>query len=98
MLENYEPVTESGCWIWMGSTTQKGYGDIKYDKKHHRAHRLSYELHNGAIEDGLMVCHSCDTPSCINPEHLFMGTAQDNTDDMVKKGRQNFYNRYIELG
>jgi len=94
MLDNYEIVTESGCWIWMGATTKKGYGDIKYkaDKKasHHRAHRLAYELHKGEIPKGMLVCHTCDIPGCINPSHLFVGTAQDNTDDMIKKGRQNF--------
>lgn len=70
-----------------------GYGDIQYynedrRKRHYRAHRLSYEIANNVIlTKEQLVCHSCDTPACINPKHLFVGTNQDNCDDKMKKGR-----------
>jgi HNH endonuclease len=83
---------ENGCWIFAGYKDKKGYGHIGIaaegsDKKRVRAHRLSYSLFVGEIPDGMMICHRCDTPSCINPDHLFVGTAQDNTDDMFSKNR-----------
>lgn len=87
-MGNYQPVTESGCWLWMGRTSG-GYGvaplGARGVKKY--AHRLFYEIHNGPIEDGMVICHKCDTPSCVNPDHLFLGTVQDNNNDRKKKGR-----------
>lgn len=82
---------ENGCIHWMGYSDRDGYGilQIQFEtkKKPVRAHRLSYEQKNGPIENGLWVLHKCDKPSCINPDHLFVGTAKDNVQDMMKKGR-----------
>lgn len=84
------PEPNSGCLLWMGNSEfNRGYGALysSADKKMVAAHRLSYKLNKGHIPAGLCVCHSCDVTACINPEHLFLGTTQDNTADMVKKGR-----------
>ena len=84
---NFE-VQESGCWFWLGTLDKYGYGQIKVGKKTFKAHRYSYEIHYGPFDKTLHVCHHCDQPSCINPEHLFLGTAKDNAIDRANKGRQ----------
>lgn len=80
------------CWLWRGTRSPKGYGDlmIKSNGKWQprRAHRISWELHYGPIPTGMFCCHHCDTPGCVNPEHLFLGTPKDNTSDMIQKGRR----------
>lgn len=81
---------ESGCWLWTGSKLKrKGreYGQIRVNGKTSKAHAVSYKIHKGEIPKGLWVLHSCDNPSCVNPEHLWLGTAKDNTADMYEKGR-----------
>lgn len=84
--EKYLICPMSGCWIWTAST-KGGYGCIGVGEKTVRAHRLSWELHNSPIPEGMHVCHTCDVRCCVNPDHLFLGTQKDNMDDMVTKGR-----------
>lgn len=79
-----------GCWNWKGPHNDKGYGQINAEKKTSYAHRFSWILHNGPITNGLIVCHHCDNPSCVRPDHLFLGTHKDNNADMLSKHRENF--------
>lgn len=74
------------CWIYKAAPSQT-YGVFKIRGNWFKAHRLSYEIHFGPITEDMFVCHHCDTPRCVNPSHLFLGTAKDNSQDMVKKGR-----------
>jgi hypothetical protein len=78
----------SGCWIWQGSIDKDGYGNFSIGKRSCKAHRVSWALANGKEPGGLLVCHACDTPACIHPQHLFLGTTQDNIADKMAKGRQ----------
>ena len=85
----FNVVNVNGCWIWQRSKDKDGYGYIKAKgiRSAYKAHRLSYKIFNGEITDGLFVCHKCDNPSCCNPEHLFLGTAQENKHDSIIKDR-----------
>ncbi len=83
---------DNDCWVWMASINRKGYGNFyistgNSEERHTLAHRFSWEDSYGLIPDGMYVCHKCDNPSCVNPSHLFLGTNQDNMDDMKRKGR-----------
>lgn len=73
----------SGCWIWLRALNANGYGTLKRKL----AHRFSWELHNGVIPEGKIIMHSCDVKSCVNPDHLSIGTKKENTQDMMRKGR-----------
>lgn len=85
--------SDEGCWIWMAYCDGDGYGvtsDTSGEGKGRtvQAHQRAYELFVGEIPNGLCVCHRCDTPACVNPNHLFLGTQQDNQQDKIAKGRQ----------
>ena len=75
------------CWPWTTSKDKHGYGRVWEGKRYTRAHRRAHELENGAIPDGIIVCHSCDNPRCCNPAHLWLGTHADNAADRDTKGR-----------
>lgn len=80
---------KNGCWEWQLSKHRQGYGNIMYKGKACLAHRISYHVFKGNVPINMLVCHKCDNPSCINPEHLFLGTQSDNVKDMYNKNRRN---------
>lgn len=88
----YVMIPEAGCWIWTGpDKNQFGHGAFKLGARNtavEYAHRVAWKLYVGPIPSGMRVLHRCDCPACVNPHHLFLGTAQDNSDDMVAKNRQ----------
>lgn len=83
------PEPNSGCWLWTSTVNRTGYGrfDCTTSGTRKLAHRQSWTIHRGPIPDGMWVLHKCDTPSCINPDHLFLGNNRDNMLDMIRKGR-----------
>jgi hypothetical protein len=84
------PEPNSGCWLWTGSPVGIGYGRIRANGRHWLAHRASWRVHRGRIPRGRCVLHRCDTPACVNPDHLFLGSLKDNAQDALRKGR-NFF-------
>lgn len=86
--ERFEHYTEKsdGCWLWVGANFGR-YGAFYADKRTMGAHQYAYRQTHGEIPKGMFVCHRCDTPLCVNPAHLFLGTPLDNTSDMITKGR-----------
>lgn len=80
--------SDEECWEWLGAKISTGYGHMWIGNGYEYMHRYSYIIHFGNIPDGLHVCHTCDNPSCVNPSHLFLGTAKDNAIDREKKGRR----------
>jgi hypothetical protein len=90
----YVPEPNSGCWLWTGFDNGKGYGLLsirnRAKREHYNllAHRVSWVLHNGEVPAGALVLHKCDVRCCVNPDHLFLGSPQDNTQDMIAKGRR----------
>lgn len=87
LLRSVQYEANSGCWLWAGTLDGKGYGRLLNNRKVLSAHRASWTVHNGPIPDGLCVCHRCDTPLCVNPAHLFLGTQQENIRDASNKQR-----------
>ena len=79
-----------GCWIWRASKLKDGYGQFRAYYRSWAAHRFAWRLEFGEIPKGLFVCHHCDTPACVRPDHLFLGTARDNNQDASTKGRSAF--------
>lgn len=98
------PEPNTGCWLWFGRRpygrygyfsirrrTPEGVSSARYADR--LAHRVAWELHRGPIPDGMYVCHSCDVPECVNPDHMFLGTQTDNMRDCARKGRASYWGR-----
>ena len=85
-----EPEPNSGCWLWTGGRHRGGYGGFFWNGRMQSAHRVIFEVMFGPVPLGFEVCHSCDTPPCVNPRDLFKGTRLDNMKDMMAKGRRTY--------
>lgn len=86
-LQKTEPDPNSGCWLWTGCVHANGYGKIKSKQRTGLAHRFAWELFRAPIPPGMIICHKCDTPLCVNPDHLYVGTDADNCRDKMARGR-----------
>ena len=91
-LERWNSKIQKGergaCWVWIGGRGENGYGHFWCSGRTRLSHRIAYRIYKGPIPDGMLVCHSCDNPPCVNPAHLWLGTHDDNIQDKINKGRQ----------
>lgn len=88
--EKFIPDPNSGCWLWIGSIDRIGYGQFKFGRQYapnEKAHRTAWKIYRGDIPHGMHVLHSCDVRCCVNPDHLRLGTHQDNMRDKMTRGR-----------
>jgi hypothetical protein len=85
--EKWIPEPFSGCWLWTAAWNPQGYGQFTMPKRPQLAHRMAWTFYKGEIPTGVHVLHKCDTPACVNPDHLFLGSHQDNMTDAYRKGR-----------
>lgn len=93
-MDAVSPEPNSGCWLWTRYVDRKGYGLVGNGTEQVFAHRFSYETFVGPLIAGLCICHRCDNPTCVNPDHLFQATHRENMDDMVRKRRHAFGSRH----
>lgn len=84
-------VKTDGCWLWTGPKDKDGYAVFFYEGKQYRAPAFALKLDGRPVSDGKLACHHCDNPECTRPDHLYPGTPQQNVDDMISRGRANFY-------
>jgi hypothetical protein len=80
-------ILKTRCWVWTRTISPQGYGKIWTKGQSVSVHRVSWEIHNSPLDKKAHVCHRCDLPKCVNPDHLFIGSALDNVHDKIKKGR-----------
>jgi hypothetical protein len=86
-FEAFVDKSSGNCWLWTGAKNLMGYGQFSLNNRQQRAHRVAFVMGGGTIPDGGIICHKCDNPACVRPDHLFVGTAKSNVDDMRQKSR-----------